>query len=165
LSVLVRGGSGGEAFEVVELHGKSDGGDRLEAAEASQGRDGLGVARIDSETLDVDDEVLEALFDLLDGEDVVGEDHGVGGVVEAQRQEPASVGEGPGPLARREGDGTAEEELAEAMTGADEIFAQVLAGSREVASRLVLLGERLDLGEEARPEQQRELCGRLDGRS
>jgi hypothetical protein len=45
----------GEAFEVVEFHGEADGGDRLEAAEAAESRDGLGVARIDSETLDVDE--------------------------------------------------------------------------------------------------------------
>jgi hypothetical protein len=56
----------------VELHGEADGGDRFEAAEAAESRDGLGVARIDGQALEVDEEALEALFDLLDGEEVVG---------------------------------------------------------------------------------------------
>jgi len=106
----------------------------------------------------VDEEILEALLDLVDGENVVVEDDRVDGALEAKRLEPAAVSEVPGALAR-EGDGAAEEELRDAVTCADEVLAQVLASAGEVASGFIFLGQRLDLGEEAGAEEVSELLG------
>ena len=69
------------------------------------------------------------------------------------------MSEGPGAFARDEGDAPAEEELAQAMTSADEVFTQVLARWGEVSGCFVLLGERVDLGEQSGAEQQGELLG------
>ncbi len=81
----------GEAFEVVQLDGEADRADRVDAAEAAQRGDGAGVAGVESETFDVDDEGLRSLLDVFDGEEIVGDDDRVGRVVEAERLEPAAV--------------------------------------------------------------------------
>ena len=62
----------GEAFEVVQLDGEADRGDRVDAAEAAQRGDGGGISRVESEAFEVDDQGLESLFDVVDGEEVVG---------------------------------------------------------------------------------------------
>ena len=71
-----------EAFEVVQLDGEADGGDGVEASEAPQRGDGAGVSRVDGETLQVNDQILGSLLNLVDGEEVVGDDGRVGGAVE-----------------------------------------------------------------------------------
>ena len=45
------------------------------------------------------------------------------------------------------------------MASADEVFTQVLAGSGEVSGGFVLLGERVDRGEQPGPEEKSELLG------
>lgn len=90
---------GGEAFEVVQLDGEADGADGIEAAEAAQRGDGSGIARVESEMFEVDEQGLDALLELVDGEEVVGEDDRLGGVVEAERLEPAPVNDSPCALA------------------------------------------------------------------
>src|SRR5437870_1432891 len=96
-----------EAMEGVELEDDRRRGDGVEASKAAEHAHRRRVALLLGYLSDLDRQRVEALLELFDREQVVGEDDLVAGVREAKRVQPLAVHPRPGALSTRENQASA----------------------------------------------------------
>ena len=142
----------------MQFGDETHGGEGVDATEAAQRADRLGVGGQLADGLDVLLERAQALFDLVDRAQVVVEDHLVSLLFEAQAAQPQPVALAPGFLAAVPDPAPAQQHLAHPMAAAHQILMGVLARAAQVAHRFVLNRGRMDLRQQPGAEQLSQLA-------
>jgi hypothetical protein len=142
----------------VQFRDEAHGGDGVDATEAAQRADRLGVCGQLAGGLDLLFEPAQTLLDLLDRQQVVFEHHLVCVMLEAQAAQPEPMALAPGLLAAVPDPAPAQQHLAQPMPAAHEILGGVFASAAQIAYRFVLRRGRMDLGQKPRAEPLSQLA-------
>ena len=141
----------------MELGDQGDRGPRIDPTKAAQPRDRFPVGGLLGEGGQLLIEASHPLLDLLDPGDVVRQRHLVGCVLERQALKPRAIGLPPRTPGERIEACAAHQEGGQAMTGAQQIPACVLAATAQVAHRFVGRRGRAHHGEIVGSQQSRQL--------
>jgi hypothetical protein len=102
-------------------------------------------------------ELVESSLELIDGQQIIVDDHALGRLGPFEAVDPSSVG--PCPVAPAVVQTATQEQLAQPMTTSLEIFTRIIAGATQVADGFLFRRRRPDLRQESRAQQLGELPG------
>jgi hypothetical protein len=143
----------------MELSDNPDGGQSVDASETPEPGDRLGVGLLGGHLSELEVNLAEPFGKLVNGEQIALEDSLAGTILEGEGPEPSHVPGTPMMLRLTIDAVSAEQELAHAMTGSEEILPGVFAASEEIPERLVRLTRRMDFCEQASPEKLGQFAG------
>ena len=152
-----------EPPKVMQLGQDQDRGQRVDPSEAPQPADRLAIRRRLRDLGEPSVELDEARLQVIDRQQIVVDDHALRGVRPVQTVDPLAMGLRP--IAPAKVQAAAQQQLAQAMTSALQIFTGIITGPTEIADGFVFRGRRPDFRQQPPRGAARPICAHHDDSS